>query len=52
LTLLSPDNLESLRQAVEAQAGLTSALPQADADYDAGRTVSGDELRQRFGLET
>ena len=30
--------------------GIAVELKQADADYAAGNTVSGEEIRERYGL--
>jgi hypothetical protein len=30
--------------------GFRESLAQADADYSAGRTYNGDEIRARYGL--
>jgi hypothetical protein len=31
--------------------GLAEELAQADADYAAGNTVSGEQIRDRYGLK-
>jgi prevent-host-death family protein len=50
--IMSADDLESLNETLHAlrTPGLVDDLRQADADYVAGNTVSGDELRARYGL--
>lgn len=50
--LMSADDLESLNETLHAlrTPGLVDELRQADADYVAGNTVSGEDLRRRFGL--
>lgn len=50
--LMSADDLESLYETLHAlrTPGLVDELSQADTDYVAGNTVTGDELRRRYGL--
>lgn len=50
--LMSADDLESLNETLHAlrTSGVADELTQADRDYDAGNTVSGEELRHRYGL--
>jgi antitoxin YefM len=50
--LMSVDEFDSLQETLIslAQPGTREELAQADRDYAAGRTVSGDELRVRYGL--
>ncbi|MGO9350288.1 MAG: type II toxin-antitoxin system Phd/YefM family antitoxin [Mycobacterium sp.] len=50
--LMSADDLDSLHETLHAlrTPGLIDELAQADADYAAGNTVSGEELRRRYGL--
>ncbi len=50
--IMSADDLESLNETLHAlrTPGLVDDLRQADADYAAGNTVPGDELRARYGL--
>ena len=50
--LMSADDLDSLHETLHAlrTPGLIDDLAQADADYAAGNTVSGEELRRRYGL--
>lgn len=50
--LMSADELESLHETLHllSQPGAVEQLRQADADLAAGNTVSGDELRRRYGL--
>ena len=49
---MSADDLESLNETLRALGtpGVVEELAQADADFAAGNSVSGDELRRRFGL--
>jgi prevent-host-death family protein len=51
--IMSADDLESLNETLHARRtpGFVDELRQADADYAAGNTVSGADLRRRFGLE-
>lgn len=51
--IMSADDLESLNETLHALRipGLVDDLAQADADYAAGCTVSGQDLRRRYGLE-
>jgi antitoxin YefM len=50
--LMSADDLDSLHETLHAlrTPGVIEELAQADADYAAGKTVSGEELRRRYGL--
>ncbi|AFM20025.1 MULTISPECIES: type II toxin-antitoxin system Phd/YefM family antitoxin [Mycolicibacterium] len=50
--IMSADDLESLTETLHALTtpGVVDGLRQADADYAAGNTISGDELRRRYGL--
>lgn len=50
--LMSADDLESLNETLHAlrTPGVVEDLARADADYAAGETVSGDDLRRRYGL--
>lgn len=50
--LMSADDLESLHETLHAlqTPGLVDELAKADAEYAAGETVSGEELRRRYGL--
>jgi prevent-host-death family protein len=50
--IMSADDLESLTETLHALTtpGVVDGLRQSDADYAAGNTVSGDELRRRYGL--
>ena len=50
--LMSADDLESLHETLHAlrTPGLADELAQADEEYAAGNTVSGQELRRRYGL--
>jgi prevent-host-death family protein len=50
--IMSADDLESLNETLHAlrTPGLADELRQADSDYAAGNTISGAELRQRYGL--
>ncbi|MGV7570847.1 prevent-host-death family protein [Mycobacteroides abscessus subsp. massiliense] len=51
--IMSADDLESLHETLHAlrTPGVADELTQADADYAAGNTVSGNDIRQRFGLQ-
>lgn len=52
--IMSADDLESLNETLRAlrTPGLVDELRQADLDYaaGAGTTISGEELRRRYGL--
>lgn len=50
--LMSADDLDSLNETLHAlrTPGFGEDLAQADADYAAGKTVTGDEIRRRYGL--
>jgi antitoxin YefM len=50
--LMSADDLDSLHETLHAlrTPGLPAELAEADAAYAAGATVSGEELRRRYGL--
>lgn len=50
--LMSADDLESLNETLHAlrTPGVVEELAQADADYVAGTTLTGDDLRRRYGL--
>jgi antitoxin YefM len=50
--IMSADDLESLNETLHAlrTPGIAEELDQADADYAAGKTVSGEEIRARYGL--
>lgn len=50
--LMPVDEFDSLQETLHAltQPGLVEGLAQADRDYAAGRTISGEELRARYGL--
>lgn len=45
-----PSDLAHLAELQHERAAIDRELKQADADYAAGNTVSGEELRKRFGL--
>lgn len=51
--IMSADDLESLNETLHAlrTPGIAEELKQADADYAAGDTVSGEQLRERYGLK-
>ena len=53
LPFMSADDLESLNETLHAlrTPGIAAELAQADADYAIGNTVSGEELRRRYGLK-
>lgn len=50
--IMSAEDLESLNETLHAlrTLGLAEELKQADVDYAAGNTVSGEQIRQRYGL--
>ncbi|WP_052585084.1 prevent-host-death protein, partial [Mycobacteroides abscessus] len=50
--LMPVDEFDSLQETLHAlmQPEILRELAQADRDYAAGRTISGDELRVRYGL--
>lgn len=50
--LMSVDVFDSLQETLTSsmQPGTLEELVQADRDYAAGRTISGEELRVRYGL--
>jgi antitoxin YefM len=50
--LMSADDLDSLNETLHAlrTPGFADDLAQADADYAAGTTVTGAEIRRRYGL--
>jgi antitoxin YefM len=49
---MSVDEFDSLQETLISlkQPAIAEELAQADRDYAAGRTISGDELRVRYGL--
>jgi prevent-host-death family protein len=51
--IMSADDLESLNETLHAlrTPGIVEELRQADADYAAGNTISGEQIRQRYGLK-
>lgn len=50
--LMSADDLDSLHETLHAlrTPGLVDELAAADRAYPAGETISGDDLRRRYGL--
>ncbi|BBX43434.1 type II toxin-antitoxin system Phd/YefM family antitoxin [Mycobacterium simiae] len=50
--LMPVDEFDSLQETLHAlmQPDILKELAQADRDYAAGRTISGEELRVRYGL--
>lgn len=52
--LMSPDDLESLHETIFwlSQPGIQSDIAQAERDEVEGNTVSGAEMRSRYGLPT
>ena len=50
--IMSADDLESLNETLHAlrTAGVVEELAQADADFAVGNSVSGEDLRRRYGL--
>jgi Antitoxin Phd_YefM, type II toxin-antitoxin system len=51
--IMSADDLDSLNETLHAlrTPGIAEELAQADADYAAGNTVTGEEIRKRYGLK-
>jgi antitoxin YefM len=51
--IMSADDLESLNETLHALGtpGVADELARADVDYAAGNTVSGDDIRRRYGLQ-
>ena len=51
--IMSADDLDSLNETLHAlrTPGIAEELAQADADYAAGNTISGEEIRKRHGLK-
>lgn len=51
--IMSADDLESLNETLHAlrTPGVVDELAQADVDYAAGNTISGNDIRQRYGLQ-
>lgn len=52
--LMSADDLESLHETLYwlSKPGIRESIAQAEREYVAGETISGDELRAEFGLPT
>ena len=50
--LMSVDDLESLHETLFwlSQPGIRESIAEAEREYAAGETISGDELRAEFGL--
>ena len=50
--LMSADDLESLHETLYwlSKPGIRESIAQAERQYAAGETISGDELRAEFGL--
>ena len=50
--LMSADDLESLQETVYwlSQRGMREDIAQAEREYAEGSTISGDALREEFGL--
>ncbi|ORA22893.1 type II toxin-antitoxin system Phd/YefM family antitoxin [Mycobacterium aquaticum] len=50
--LMSADDLDSLNETLHAlrAPGHVDELNQSDADYAAGNTITGEDLRKRYGL--
>lgn len=50
--LMSADDLDSLHETLHALQvpGMTEELAEADRAYAAGQTISGTDLRNRYGL--
>jgi antitoxin YefM len=51
--IMSADDLESLNETLHAlrSPGVAEELEQADADFASGNTISGKQIRERFGLK-
>lgn len=51
--LMAADDLESLRETIRVLStpGALQELEDARAAYEVGDTVSGDEMRRRYGLD-
>jgi antitoxin YefM len=51
--IMSADDLESLNETLHAlrTPDVADELTQADADYAARKTISGNDIRQRYGLQ-
>jgi antitoxin YefM len=51
--IMSADDLESLNETLHAlrTPGLADELAQADTDYATGKSISGSEIRRRYGLQ-
>jgi prevent-host-death family protein len=51
--IMSADDLESLNETLHAlrTPGTAEELTQADADYAAGNTITGEQIRKRYGLK-
>jgi prevent-host-death family protein len=50
--IMSADDLDSLNETLHAlrTPGVVDELAAADADYAAGKTLSGEAIRRRYGL--
>jgi prevent-host-death family protein len=50
--IMSAEDLDSLNETLHAlrTPGLLDDLRQADADYAAGKAITGEDLRRRYGL--
>jgi PHD/YefM family antitoxin component YafN of YafNO toxin-antitoxin module len=51
---MSADDLESLHETLDwlAKPGIADPIAAAEREYEAGETISGDELRAEFGLSS
>ena len=49
---MSADDLESLHETLYwlSKPGIRESIAQAEREYAAGETISGDEVRAEFGL--
>jgi PHD/YefM family antitoxin component YafN of YafNO toxin-antitoxin module len=49
---MSAEDLDSLNETLHAlrTPGVVDDLRQADTDYAAGNTITGEDLRRRYGL--
>jgi antitoxin YefM len=50
--IVAAEDLESLQETVYwlSRPGIRESIAEADADYEAGRTIGSDELRNQLGL--
>lgn len=52
--LMAADDLESLQETLHwlSQPGVAESVAAAEREHTAGQTISGDDLRAKFGLPT